>query len=743
MSSLEHDDRREMISEFVTESRELLDEIEPQIIVLEQVVAAAGKIDGELLNGIFRLFHTLKGSASFLNLRAIITVTHEAETLLDHFRKGGVLVTSRHVDLLCRAADFIRKVLEQVEREEHDRGFEEAACRIVEEMKRTIAPVPPERLLPEGADEKNGNAPDALEITPDLIERFVEEAHDLCEEAESAVLVMEQTPDSGPARRVLRAVHSLKGNAAFLGYYGIEGVSHLAETVLDGIISGGKESDGVVTTVLLTLIDCLRGGIRRIEEGLAPEIPDLQQVINFVHQTLDLPGGGGCPVTTVERGETGEQVAREDPGKSGIIHGNSARQERKEMAPTGDPEPDQGCLYGIRAQARNQYIRVDTGKLDQLLDLVGELVIAEAMVASRWQNAGAQDHMGKAIRHLDKITREVQEIALSLRMVPLATTFRKMVRLVRDLARSEKKQVKLEIRGAETEVDKTVIELISDPLVHLIRNAVDHGIETPAERRAAGKPEVGQVLIEARHSAGEVWIVVQDDGRGLDREKILQKGVEKGIITGDEGKLLKDEEIRQLIFTPGFSTAEAISDISGRGVGMDVVRDNVEKMHGRVEVRSRPGWGTAFVIRIPLTLAIIEGMIIKVGQSRYTIPISSIKESFKPQPSMITRTPDGLEVVLLRGELLPVLRLHELYKVRSGCRELTEGILIAVQDNDQRFCLFVDELLGQQQIVIKGLPDYLKHVHGISGCAILSDGDVSLILDIAGLLESLQSYSQT
>ncbi|MDD2555322.1 MAG: chemotaxis protein CheA, partial [Syntrophaceticus sp.] len=443
---------------------------------------------------------------------------------------------------------------------------------------------------------------------------------------------------------------------------------------------------------------------------------DLQQLLQFVQQALDLSD------LDLETGEISVE-GDEDAESSGT-----------RVQDTDLLSADQSDHYCERTQSRSQFIKVDTVKLDQLLDLVGELVIAEAMVGSE-----DKEQSGKAIGQLDKVTREIQEIALSLRMVPLAATFRKMVRLVRDLAKKENKLVELEIRGADTEVDKTVIEQISDPLVHLLRNAVDHGIEDPAERRIAGKPEAGRVLIEARHSAGEVWVIVQDDGKGLDRAKIMERGLEKGLIKEGEAENLRDEDVWQLIFAPGFSTAKEISDISGRGVGMDVVKNNVEKLNGRIEMRSRQKCGTTFIIRIPLTLAIIDGMIIRVGSTRYAIPIGSIKELFKPSPSMITSTPDGLEIVQLRGELLPVLRLHELYQVENSCLELTEGILIAVQNNDRKCGIFVDQLLGQQQIVIKGLPDYLGHICGISGCAILSDGSVSLILDIADLLDAVQA----
>jgi two-component system chemotaxis sensor kinase CheA len=392
---------------------------------------------------------------------------------------------------------------------------------------------------------------------------------------------------------------------------------------------------------------------------------------------------------------------------------------------------------GVGSGGPGTVIRVDIDKLDKMLDLVGELVIAESMVSNNQDLITLKnERFGKAVMQLDKISREIQEVAMSMRMIPLAGVFRKMMRLVRDLAQKANKQVELEIIGEETEVDKTIIEQISDPLVHLIRNAVDHGLETPAGRLAAGKPEMGRVTLEAKHSAGEVWITVEDDGKGLNRDKIFQKGVEKGLVKSEDREM-KDEEIWRLIFEPGFSTAEQVSSISGRGVGMDVVKRNIERLRGKVDIRSRAGVGTMFAVRIPLTLAIIEGMVVRVGVHRYTIPISSIKESFRPGCEQITRTPDGLEIVRIRGELQPVLRLHELYRVDPRYDQLREGILIMVENGDNKCCLFVDELLGHQQIVIKGLPGYLNHVKGISGCAILGDGEISLILDIAGLISSV------
>jgi two-component system chemotaxis sensor kinase CheA len=291
----------------------------------------------------------------------------------------------------------------------------------------------------------------------------------------------------------------------------------------------------------------------------------------------------------------------------------------------------------------------------------------------------------------------------------------------------------LKLVGEDTEVDKTVIEHIGDPLVHIVRNAIDHGLESPEARREAGKPETGTVTIEARHEGGEVWIIISDDGRGLSREKILDKARSRGLVHGN-GNDLRDEEVFKLVFEPGFSTAEKVTDISGRGVGMDVVKKNIEKLNGRVGVRSRPGQGSDFTLHIPLTLAIIDGMLVRVGDTQYAIPLLSIRESFRPTLRQITRRPDGQETVRVREEILPVLRLHEIFGKQPDTEDLCEGILVIVEADGEPVCLFVDELTGQQQTVIKGLSSYMGRVNGISGCTISGAGDVSLILDVGSLI---------
>lgn len=745
MAYVDLEEKLEMVKCFLNDSREMLDDVEPQIIAMEEKALTVGEIDETILNAIFRLFHSLKGSASFLDLQTIISVTHEAETLLDIFRSGQAVIKPAHVDLLIRTTDFIRNILDVVEQQLNDEGYEESATEIIEDLKKTIVNVLEDRgrdteeeqarppaekdTVTEAAaateadsgqcmgDENSGET--GFEITPEILRRFAEESNELLDEAENTLLAMEKAPDDHEsAGTAYRAFHSLKGNAGFIGCPGLEEISRCGENLLGRIKEQKKSCDPVAISFLLIAIDILRDGVRQVETGAVPELPGKQEVCAYLEKLADEAAAESSQKEKSEGQGTKEPAA---PVKTKGQEKNGAEAE----AETKEKQAGAGS---------QQAIRVDLDKLDKLLDLVGELVISEAMVANNPDLKGLQlDRFEKAVLQLDKITRDIQEVAMSMRMIPLSGTFRKMMRLVRDLAHKAEKKVSLEIIGEETEVDKTIIEQISDPLVHLIRNAVDHGLESAEERLAAGKPETGRVTLEAKHSAGEVWIVIEDDGRGLDREKIIKKGIERGLITSEDREM-KDEEVWKMIFEPGFSTAEQISSISGRGVGMDVVKRNIEKLRGKVDVRSKPGSGTMFAVRIPLTLAIIEGMVVKVGQNRYTIPINSIKESLQPREGQITRTPDGLEIVSIRGELLPVIRLHDLYQVKTECLELGEGILIVVENDEKKCCLFVDEVIGQQQIVIKGLSSYLGHVQSISGCAILGDGDISMILDIDDLI---------
>ncbi|MFY7997218.1 MAG: chemotaxis protein CheA, partial [Candidatus Kapaibacteriota bacterium] len=386
-------------------------------------------------------------------------------------------------------------------------------------------------------------------------------------------------------------------------------------------------------------------------------------------------------------------------------------------------------------------IRVDMEKLDKLFDLVGELITIESMVTNNPDVQALElEGFNKAAGMLNKITRELQEVTMSIRMMPLEGLFSKMKRLVRDLSLRFEKKINLEISGAETEMDKNVIEEISDPLMHIIRNAIDHGVESRERRLAAGKNEMGTVKLQARYEGNEILIIIEDDGGGINRAKVLEKAISKGLLKTSPDKMTA-REINALIFEPGFSTAEKVTDISGRGVGMDVVKRNIEKLQGSITVDTIEGKGSRFTLRIPLTLAIMDAMMIRVGDSVYALPILTIRESFRPQPEAITLTMDGLEVARVRDELFSVIRLHEVYRRTPDTTHLHEGILVIVETREKKACLLVDEIIGQQQIVVKGLSDYVGNVEGITGCMIQSNGEVGLIIDVDMLLSMMAGNS--
>jgi len=755
----------ELVEGFIADSREMIDEVEPYLIELQKSFEAEGDVDEEILNTIFRLFHSLKGAAGFLHLDNVTRVTHEAETLLNHLREGKITLNDTQLDMIFKASDFIRKLLSVIEEKGNDQGFESEAEEIVEALRKAILypvgnassdeqPVmcgehsaipscgPSDSVSPPTDDGEASTTHERLLITPEMKKQFIEESDELLEEVEQNLLALEGGEGQGEGLAgAFRNIHSFKGNCGFFGYSELERLSHKSETVLEHMKNGSIEACGENISVLLRIVDMLRGGIADVSEGGQGRIQGCDLLLELLDDMIPA--------------STGEDAAEPKPIGEILVERGDATPEAVESAlevqskPLGELLVDMGKTppkavekalsqqgkQGKTKKVVRRDIRVDLDKLNELNDLVGELVTAQAMVIRNPDLRGYElENFEKAAHHLEQISSSLQDVAMSLRMIPVSGLFRKMMRLVHDLSRKAGKRMDLRMKGEETEVDKTVIEVISDPLVHIIRNSVDHGIEPPDERERVGKNPTGMVELEAKHEGGEVWITVRDDGKGLDRERILAKAMQKGLIEGD-GKDMDDKEIFGLIFEPGFSTAEKVTDISGRGVGMDVVRRNIDQLKGRVDVQSTTGEGTTISIRIPLTLAIIEGMLVRSGESRYLIPLLAIKESFRPKLEHVTVMPGGQEMVRVREELLPVARLSHVYCLGNGNGRLDEGILIILENQRKSMCLFVDEILGQMETVIKGLPGFMGNIQGVSGCTILGDGEVSLILDVGGLME--------
>jgi two-component system chemotaxis sensor kinase CheA len=738
---------------FVSESREMLEEVEPRLIELEQYATQQGNIDEETVNLIFRLFHSLKGSAGFLQFPNVVEVTHHAETLLDLFRSGKASLESGHTNVLFRTCDLVNALLDRIETTGSDGGLEQEVKNVTAELSEAIsrekggkAPVKSEQAPPAEATEDSTSEPVLdefdFQVTPEMVQRFTQEADEQLELVEQSMLEIEKTPDRiDPVQDAFRALHSFKGNCGFMGFGPLEKLSHSLESILGALKDGELEPDSSHMPTILHVVDVLRSTVADISTGGEGDVDNVELLLDLLGDLAPKESKQEPPLRPV-RADIQQPEAlwllREDVPEAPPIVDEKPATTAPADAPAAAPEP----MLKARSVFR-QDIRVDLAKLDQLINLVGELVIAEDMVVRNPDVVGREfENFEGAAAHLDKIVRDLQDMALSVRMIPIAGVFRKMIRLVRDLAARSGKKVNLRLLGEDTEIDKTVAELIADPLVHLVRNGIDHAIEPPDERLAAGKEETGELVLEARHEGGEVWITIRDDGRGLDREKILSRAVERGLVEGD-GSALSDQDVYNLIFEPGFSTAEKVTDVSGRGVGMDVVKKNVERMKGHIDVRTQPGRGTVLVLRIPLTLAIMDGLLIRVGTARYTIPILSIRESIQIDSSKVTRTMDGQEVVKVREELFPVVRLHELHGVKADYEQLHEGILVILEHQGDAFALFVDELLGEQQTVIKGLSNYMGDVRGVSGCTILGDGEISLILDVGGLLKLVASGEES
>jgi two-component system, chemotaxis family, sensor kinase CheA len=437
------------------------------------------------------------------------------------------------------------------------------------------------------------------------------------------------------------------------------------------------------------------------------------------------------------------QVSSDTSTEAKSENQESTDEQVKEVAPAQDRRAGDRRKTDRRgASSESSSIRVNTDKIDALINMVGELVITQSMLGQFGEDFDAKniDKLNDGLKQLERNTRELQENVMQIRMLPISFSFNRFPRLVHDLSSKLDKKIELKLSGEGTELDKTVMEKIGDPLVHLVRNSLDHGIEMPEDRIAAGKPETGTIHLNAYHEGGKVVIDIEDDGAGLNKERILSKAIERGIVK--EGDKLTDDQINALIFHAGFSTAEIVSDVSGRGVGMDVVKRNIHDLGGVVEVKSEEGKGSVFTIRLPLTLAILDGQLIKVGTETYIIPLVSIIESIQIKPENNKSIAGDAEVYRLRDDYLPILRLHALFNIESNNTELDDGLLVVVEAEGKKVGLFIDDLLAQQQVVIKSLETNYEKVEGVSGATILGDGTVAMILDVSSLLGLYREHEE-
>lgn len=568
--------------------------------------------------------------------------------------------------------------------------------------------------------------PDDIEL--EMVGEFVTECSDLIQMAESALLDLEESPgDEELINTIFRSFHTIKGTSAFMGLDPISEFTHNVETFLSMVREGDLSFDRACADISFDSIDIITKMLAKVETispgdklDIPPRFTPMMRVLEEISEE------GKSPADALAEEEKNLQKAAEKVVQK-EVPANGVEKAAADGT-TKQSEPADGNTAKNESEAS---VRVSVNRLDRLIDMVGELVIAHSVVAQ--DEAIPQDSdLHKKVNHATKILRELQDTSLTLRMVPMKATFHKMNRLVRDLSRKAGKKVKFTTVGEDTEIDRNMVDIINEPLIHMIRNALDHGIETTEERTKTGKEETAHIELTASQEGGKVVIKIKDDGRGINKDIILRKATEKGLV--DPDKKMSDKEIYNLIFLPGFSSAEKVTDLSGRGVGMDVVRRSIEQLQGKVEVESELGAGTTITIELPFTLAITDGMVVRVGGDRFIVPTINIDMTFRAESNEVFTVMGESEQVSFRGKSVPVIRLHRLFEMNGAIEELSEGTLLVIKNNNKRYALLVDEVIGQQQLVGKSINMLVKMDH-ISGGAIMGDGRVGLILDTAALVE--------
>jgi len=592
-----------------------------------------------------------------------------------------------------------------------DEGLSAGVDRILDATEWILHRLAQERATaPAAAAPGRADVVDLRSLDPETLGDFLGEADEHLSDAEASLMALERAPDATePLHAAFRAFHTLKGTAGFAGLLPVQELAHAAEHHLDRARRGEIALVGGDFDLALTATDALKRLVVGVSEGrrgdgllrVPPEIPALAV-------RLAPPAAAG-----------------------GLVMLAKGRERRRDAA---EPAPSPIATAHV---AQREAVRVSADRLDLLVDTIGELVITEAMIQRHSDPRLLPVEQQRNLERLGKLSRELQRIGLDVRMVPVRPVFQKMTRLVRDLARKSGRDVELRTGGEETELDRSVVDLLTDPLIHLLRNAVDHGIEPdPATRVAAGKPARAVIDLRAYHEGGSIVLEVEDDGRGLDRDAILDKAVRRGLLPA--GAQPADHEIHDLIFLPGFSTAAQVTEVSGRGVGLDVVRRNLEELRGGMEIDSQPGRGCRFRFRLPLTLAVIDGLSLRVGAETYLVPTLAVRRIVMPEPADVVRPFDADELLRLDGELIPLLRLRDCFGV-AGAPAPSRPVVLVVEGDGCRIGLVADELLGQQQVVIKGFDGPAGGAPGIAGGTILADGRVALILDASGLVRSARA----
>ena len=800
-------DDTELLKEFAVESQEHLSDIENQLLTLE---SQGDAMDVALVNTVFRAIHSIKGAAGFMGLDTLGGLAHRAEEVLGRLRSSELRPTSVVINTLLRATDRLKELIDEIENSNgQDVSSHITALEDILEGRVDInGQLPSTESSTSHAKNSSGSVvdnhvadsdvieqPEAREVSKqeqvadnsatsesenptiegissnsaaEAIREYLVESFDNLEQVERDLLILERDPGcESVLNNVFRNMHTIKGSSGFLGFGKLENVAHAAENLLAGVRAGQFAFDAQISESLLGAIDTMRKMLFAVENNGTEGVEDHQFTVDFLNAIFSVKQPKeAVPPTKPNKSISTQNFTAPAPVqtapvvKAAVAAPVAASPATNVVAPKSDSAKADKNSEGKSSESKNSEskssanaevsaadstIRVDVALLDKLMTRVGELVLARNQILqfnSKLNDAALQN----AVQRLNLITSELQEGVMKTRMQPIGNVWTKFPRLVRDLATMCEKQVRIEMEGKETELDKTIIEAIKDPLTHLVRNTVDHGIEKPEVRRQVGKPIEGCLTLKAYHEGGQVNIEIVDDGGGLNIEKIKSKAVEKGLISADEAARMPDREVGNLIFLPGFSTADKVSSVSGRGVGMDVVKTNIEKIGGTVDLQSQQGKGTTIKIKIPLTLAIIPALIVSADGDRYAIPQVNLLELVRLENQIEKPSIEwiqGAPVYRLRGQLLPLIALrHELdlrnvsEPVRSDCLNI-----VVLRADDRQFGLVVDKINDSEEIVVKPLSKQLKNVPIYAGTTIMGDGRVALILDVMGLAHSAHVIS--
>jgi two-component system chemotaxis sensor kinase CheA len=707
---------------FFEEAGENLENMEQ--LLLELDIEAA---DDEEMNAIFRCAHSIKGGAATFGFSDVAELTHQMETLLDKLRRHELTPTPPMVDVLLQSGDALKAMLG---RHQGSSGAEVDTSELLFNIRAMVAGEAPPVIAPTVASEapvakavapapaaSTGGASAAPTTGKRTVELRVGPLSD-ASQADNLVDLFKEITDLG-------TISDLPADPALAGIRRFKVETSTAESELLDLFTFHVAREQVAFVAF--------GGA---PASATPAVPEKDPGYGFF-EPLEPTAAPSAAAPVDGQAEKGYGFFDNAPGapaadpvaSTANAEAQPAKPAAASVAKPAAPKAADKPAAGLEAST----IRVSVEKVDQLINLVGELVITQAMLAqnSRGLDPVVYQQMVTGLTDLDRNTRDLQEAVMSIRMIPMSTVFSRFPRMLRDLANKLGKKVELVTQGEATELDKGLVEKITDPLTHLVRNSCDHGVEMPADRLAKGKPEIGTITLAASHQGGSIVIEVRDDGRGLSREKLLKKAREKGIDAPDS---MTDAEVWALIFAPGFSTADEVTDVSGRGVGMDVVKKNITSLGGTVEIDSAEGYGMRVAVRLPLTLAIMDGMSVGVGEEVYILPLSSVVESFQVSPEMVKTIGGSGRVVEVREEYMPVIELEKVFQVPRFDWEHTSGIMVVVEAESGRVALLVDELLGQQQVVVKNLETNYRKVNDVSGATIMGDGRVALILDVGSLV---------